>query len=65
MKETIDRFDVVIYEYKTGIIEAVIGNNMNEKAADRRAETGLSRCNPDYGTVVLPTSEERKKGDHI
>lgn len=39
------RYDVVIVEDATNKIVSVIGTNMDEKAMEKRIETGLSRIN--------------------
>ena len=44
-----DRFNVEIYCYATGQTEAVIGENLSERQAEKRETTGLMRCNSDYG----------------
>ena len=46
-------YKVVIYEYATGEVEAVIGTGLSESKAERRIETGLIRCNSDYGTKAI------------
>ncbi len=50
--QTTKRYNVEIFEYATGKTEAVIGKNLTERKAERRLETGLSRCNPDYGVRI-------------
>ena len=49
-------YKVEIYNYSTGKTEATIGTGLSESRAERRIETGLSRCNSDYGTRA--TDEE-------
>ena len=51
--ETEERFNVEIFEYATGKTEAVIGKNLNKRKADKRQETGLSRCNSDFGVRLV------------
>lgn len=51
------RFDVEIFEYKTGKVEAVIGKNLTERKAERRVETGLMKCNPNYGVRTVEVSK--------
>ena len=51
--ETEKRYNVEIYEYATGKTCSVIGKNMTEERAEKRSMTGLSRCNPDYGTRLV------------
>ena len=46
-------YKVVIYEYSSGETTNVIGTGLNERRAERRIETGLSRCNSDYGTKAI------------
>jgi hypothetical protein len=52
-KMTDKTYRVVIYEYSTGKEEAIIGTNLTEARAERRVETGLMRCNSDYGTKAI------------
>lgn len=49
------RFDVVIFEYATGIIETIGGEGMREKRAEDCADFWLGRCNENYGTALVPT----------
>ena len=51
------RFDVEIFEYATGKTESVIGTNLSESKAERREETGLSRCNENYGCRTVEHKE--------
>jgi len=46
-------YKVIIYKYKTGMQEAIIGSGLNEKNALKRVDTGLSRCNSNYGTKAI------------
>ncbi len=48
-----ERFNVEIFEYATGITSAVIGKDMNKKRAEKRQETGLSRCNSNFGVRLV------------
>ena len=50
MSEKQKTYRVEIFEYATGKTEAVIGKGLNEDRAEKRALTGLIRCNSDYGT---------------
>lgn len=47
------RYRVEIFEYATGEVSAVIGTNMTEERAEKRMETGLSRCNESFGTRMI------------
>jgi hypothetical protein len=46
-------YKVEIFEYATGKTSSVIGSGMTENKAERRAMTGLSRCNDNYGTKII------------
>jgi len=46
-------YKVIIYEYATGKETSVIGTGLSESRAERRIETGLSRCNENYGTKAI------------
>ena len=52
------RYNVEIYHYETGKVEAVIGINMSERKAEKREKTGLMRCNSDYGTRMVEVKNE-------
>jgi hypothetical protein len=56
------QFDVVIVEIATGKIASVIGRVMNEKEAERRLETGLSRINENFFVDIVPANQY-KVGD--
>ena len=53
------RYNVEIFEYSTGKVEAVIGRNLDERRAEKRELTGLSRCNSSFGCRMV----EIKAGD--
>ena len=46
-------YRVEIYNYETKEVSAVIGTGLTEEKAERRIETGLSRCNENYGTRMV------------
>ncbi len=41
----------------TGKVYAVIGKNLRETKAERRLETGLSRCNSNFGVRIIEVKE--------
>ena len=47
------RFNVEIFCFETGETESVIGTNLNERQAEKREMTGLSRCNENYGCRMV------------
>lgn len=69
-EQAYEGFDVVVYEYATGRISAIIGENMRRwdgegsgrNTAEYRAQTGAGRCNDAYGTAIVPTGKY-KEGD--
>ena len=46
-------YNVEIFEYATGKTESVIGENLNERQAEKREMTGLMRTNEDYGVRIV------------
>lgn len=42
------KYRVEIVEAKTGKVVSVIGRGLNERQAERREETGISRINENY-----------------
>jgi len=50
-------YRVEIFEYATGQGQAVIGTGLNERQAERREMTGLSRCNENYGCRTVEECE--------
>ena len=50
--------DVVIFNMETRVIDAVIGTSLNDRQAERREDTGLSRINLDsYSVQSLPAGK--------
>jgi len=59
------RFDIVIFNCETRIIDAVVGKNMGETGfytASKRLETALERINERFDAEAVPTGVY-KKGD--
>jgi hypothetical protein len=50
-------YDVAIIEIDSGKIEAIIGKNLNERQADKRIETGLSRINENFYVDSIPAAK--------
>lgn len=55
-------YDVVIYHCKSGVVEAVIGEGLSEKNADKRQMTGFHRVNENYSVSIVDAGT-CKKGD--
>ena len=56
------RWDVVVVEYATRVVETVVGTSLNERQADRRMATVMPRLNDRFGVVQVPAGS-LKKGD--
>jgi len=61
-------YDVVIYNCKTGVVDAIVGTKLPEANgtynANKRLETVLSRINDDYNASIVDTGKY-VKGDTI
>ena len=51
------RYNVEIFNYRTGETVSVIGKNMTEDRAEKREMIGLSRCNSDHGCRMVEVKE--------
>lgn len=60
-----ERYDVFIYEKKTGVIEAKIGDNLSAEKASIRIRTGESRINSGYRVLMIDHNLGKKEGDTI
>lgn len=62
--ETDHRYDVVIYERKTCIVDTVAGENMQLNTgyynAEKRLETALGRLNEHYSAAIVPAGRYPK-----
>ena len=47
------KYNVEIFEYATGKVISVIGENMTKDKAEKREMTGLSRCNENFGCRMV------------
>lgn len=52
------KFNVYIVNYKTNVACSLIWTNMNEKNAEKRIISWLSRCNSDYGVYDVEVGSE-------
>ena len=61
-----ERYDVIIYNIKTGLIDTMAGENLPTHSsfhtADKRLMTALSRINEHYDAQIVPTGKY-KVGD--
>lgn len=70
--KTEPRFDVVIYNYETRIIESIAGEDMRcsgregsySQSAEKRVDTVLPRLNDSYGVMIVATGKFNK-GDKL
>lgn len=59
-------WDVIIYEYATGVVDSVAGKNMQRSVgyynAEKRLETVLPRLNDRYGAKIVPAGRASPRG---
>lgn len=65
MNQGIKLFDVVIVDFKTKVVSAVIGNSMERKSAEYRQLTGLGRINENYDVEIVDHARALKVGDSL
>ena len=63
-KSVADRFDVVVYNYETRVIERIVGKSMPLNSgsfytAEKRLETMLERLNEKYNAHIVPAGVYR------
>lgn len=62
------KYDVVVLEDKTGVVDAIVGTNLDlcegHSNARKRFETMLTRLNSDYSPAIVATGKF-KKGDVV
>jgi hypothetical protein len=57
-----ERWDVLVIELKTRVVQSVVGERMREVEANRRQATVTPRLNDDYEVVQAPAGQY-KLGD--
>jgi hypothetical protein len=59
------RYDIVVYEKKTGHVDAITGVSLNDvgfHTVEKRLLTTISRLNDRFDAIAVPTGKYKKGG---
>ena len=65
MSEEVKLFDVVIVDFNTKVVSAIIGTCMERNSAEYRQMTGLGRINENYDVEIVDHKRGLKVGDSL